>query len=276
MEMITLLSAGALIGLVVGVVICLILYKVRLNARSRSILDEARAEAETIKRDKMLEVKEKFISMKADLEKQMAVRSAKVQSAEAKARQREMQLNQQQQELQRKKTEVEAIRTSLTSQVEVVEKKKTELERLHKAESIHYMARNDGSTQPGSRVSHRQPGKKLGSRVRSGNGADEIIRTNGQHHGAQAVGDGTKVQRPQPQRSRPNQRGNDGSGKKAGSRHEHRLVVSRTIYPATAWNCKKNWEKAQQRKKNADIARACSVCQCIQTCEHPQRHEGTV
>lgn len=134
MEMITLLSAGALIGLVVGVVICLILYKVRLNARSRSILDEARAEAETIKRDKMLEVKEKFISMKADLEKQMAVRSAKVQSAEAKARQREMQLNQQQQELQRKKTEVEAIRTSLTSQVEVVEKKKTELERLHKAE----------------------------------------------------------------------------------------------------------------------------------------------
>ena len=132
--MITLLSAGALIGLVVGVVICLILYKVRLNARSRSILDEARAEAETIKRDKMLEVKEKFISMKADLEKQMAVRSAKVQSAEAKARQREMQLNQQQQELQRKKTEVEAIRTSLTSQVEGVEKKQTELERLHKAE----------------------------------------------------------------------------------------------------------------------------------------------
>lgn len=132
--MMTLLSAGALIGVVVGVVVCVILYKVRLNARSRSILDEARAEAETIKRDKMLEVKEKFISMKAELEKQMAVRSSKVQSAEAKARQKEMQLNQQQQELQRKKTEVEAIRTNLTSQVEVVEKKKAELERLHKAE----------------------------------------------------------------------------------------------------------------------------------------------
>ena len=132
--MMTLLSAGALIGVVVGVVVCVILYKVRLNARSRSILDEARAEAETIKRDKMLEVKEKFISMKAELQKQMAVRSSKVQSPEAKARQKEMQLNQQQQELQRKKTEVEAIRTNLTSQVEVVEKKKAELERLHKAE----------------------------------------------------------------------------------------------------------------------------------------------
>lgn len=72
----------------------------------------------------MLEVKEKFISMKADLEKQMAVRSTKVQAAEAKARQREMQLNQQQQELQRKKAEVESIRTSLTTQVDMVEKKK--------------------------------------------------------------------------------------------------------------------------------------------------------
>lgn len=124
MEMMTLLSVGALVGVVVGVVVCMVLYKMRLGSRSRSILDEARAEAETIKRDKMLEVKEKFISMKADLEKQMAVRSTKVQAAEAKARQREMQLNQQQQELQRKKAEVESIRTSLTTQVDMVEKKK--------------------------------------------------------------------------------------------------------------------------------------------------------
>lgn len=133
MEMTSLLI-GTLIGVVVGVVVCMVLYKMRLGSRSRLILDEARAEAETIKRDKMLEVKEKFISMKADLEKQMAVRSTKVQAAEVKARQREMQLNQQQQELQRKKAEVESIRTSLTTQVDMVEKKKAELERLHKAE----------------------------------------------------------------------------------------------------------------------------------------------
>ena len=67
--MMTLLSVGALVGVVVGVVVCMVLYKMRLGSRSRSILDEARAEAETIKRDKMLEVKEKFISMKAALEK---------------------------------------------------------------------------------------------------------------------------------------------------------------------------------------------------------------
>ena len=56
MDMMTLLSVGALVGVVVGVVVCMVLYKMRLGSRSRSILDEARAEAETIKRDKMLEV----------------------------------------------------------------------------------------------------------------------------------------------------------------------------------------------------------------------------
>ena len=57
-----------------------------------------------------------------------------MQSAEAKAKQRELQLNQQQQELQRKKAESDAIRANLDTQIEIVEKKKAELERLHKAE----------------------------------------------------------------------------------------------------------------------------------------------
>ncbi len=133
MDIVT-LSTGILVGVVVALVIGVIVYKVRLSARVTTLLNEAKAEAETIKRDKMLEVKEKFISMKADLEKQLAVRSSKVQSAEAKVRQREMQLNQQQQELQRKKSETEAVRANLDAQVDVVEKKKQELERLHKAE----------------------------------------------------------------------------------------------------------------------------------------------
>ena len=133
MEIVSLLT-GVLAGILVGLLVCLILYKVRLKSRSRALLEEAKAEAETIKRDKMLEVKEKFISMKADLENQLAGRSAKVQSAETKVRQRELQLNQQQQELQRKKNETDAVRANLDAQVEVVEKKKQELERLHKAE----------------------------------------------------------------------------------------------------------------------------------------------
>ncbi|MCD8288254.1 MAG: ribonuclease Y [Porphyromonadaceae bacterium] len=131
--MTTLLLIGA-IGIVVGVILCALCYKIWLTSRTRSILHEAQSEAETMKRDKMLEVKEKFLTMKADLEKQLEQRSGKVQAAENKAHQREMQLNQQQQELRRKEGEVEVIRTNLTAQSDLVEKKKQELERLHKAE----------------------------------------------------------------------------------------------------------------------------------------------
>jgi ribonuclease Y len=111
-----------------------VIYKTLLKSRVKSIIEEADKEAEVIKKNKMLEVKEKFLHLKADMEKQANARNAKLQSAEAKAKQRELQLNQQQQELQRKKAEADAIRSNLDAQLEVIEKKKQELERLHKTE----------------------------------------------------------------------------------------------------------------------------------------------
>lgn len=94
-----------------------------LATRSKTILEEAEKEAEVIKKNKLLEVKEKFIHMKAEMEKQANARNAKIQSAEAKLKQREMQLSQQQQDLQKKKSETDAIRANLDTQLEMVEKK---------------------------------------------------------------------------------------------------------------------------------------------------------
>ena len=72
------------------------------------------------KGNKLLEVKEKFIHLKADLEKQVAQRNAKIQSVEAKLKQREMNLNQRQVELQRKNNEVEGVKDNLASQLDFV------------------------------------------------------------------------------------------------------------------------------------------------------------
>ena len=121
-------------GLVVGGLVVFLVNRYLLAARSKTILEEAEKEAEVIKKNKLLEVKEKFIHMKAEMEKQANARNSKLQSAEAKLKQREMQLSQQQQELQRKKSETEAVRANLDSQLELVEKKKQELEKLHKSE----------------------------------------------------------------------------------------------------------------------------------------------
>lgn len=133
MEYILLIGIG--IGcLLLGGGLVYVIYKTLLKSRVKSIIEEADKEAEVIKKNKMLEVKEKFLHLKADMEKQANARNAKLQSAEAKAKQRELQLNQQQQELQRKKAEADAIRSNLDVQLEVIEKKKQELERLHKTE----------------------------------------------------------------------------------------------------------------------------------------------
>ncbi|MTK52289.1 ribonuclease Y [Paludibacter sp.] len=105
-----------------------------LNGRSQKILKDAEAEAEVLKKNKLLEAKEQFVSMKSEYEKEVASRNAKMQQAEVRIQQREMNLNQKQSELQRKNTEVDAIKENLESQIDLVDKKKKELESLHRKE----------------------------------------------------------------------------------------------------------------------------------------------
>ena len=89
---------------------------------------------EVMKKNKLLEVKEKFLNKKADLEKEVAARNQKIQQAENKLKQREMVLTQRQEELQRKKQEAEAIKANLEAQLEVIDKKKEELDHLQRQE----------------------------------------------------------------------------------------------------------------------------------------------
>lgn len=67
-------------------------------------------------------MKEKFIHMKAEMEKQANARNAKIQSAEAKLKQREMQLSAATRPA-KEKSETDAIRANLDTQLEMVEKK---------------------------------------------------------------------------------------------------------------------------------------------------------
>jgi len=104
------------------------------NSRYKNIIKEAEAEAEVLRKNKMLEVKEKFLSLKTDLEKQVTQRNAKIQATESKLQQRELQINQRLEELQRKKNEASAVKENLDTQLEILEKKKVEMDRLHKLE----------------------------------------------------------------------------------------------------------------------------------------------
>ena len=110
------------------------LFRYGLKSKYDIIIKEAQTEAEVIKKNKLLEVKEKFLNKKADLEKEVALRNQKIQQAENKLKQRELMLNQKQEEVQRKRTEAEAIKENLEAQIVIVDKKKEELDKLQMQE----------------------------------------------------------------------------------------------------------------------------------------------
>ena len=126
--------ALAIVGLIVGGAGAYLLFRYGLKSKYNAILKDAEAEAETIKKDKLLEVKEKFLNKKAELEKEVAARNQKIQQVENKLKQRELVLNQRHEELQRKKQDAEAIKANLENQLDIVNKKKEELEYLQHQE----------------------------------------------------------------------------------------------------------------------------------------------
>ena len=111
---------------IVGARLSYVFFRYGLKTKYDKIIKEAETEAEVIKKNKLLEVKEKFLNKKADLEKEVALRNQKIQQVENKLKQREMTLNQKQDELQRKRNEAEAIKENLEAQIALVDKKKEE------------------------------------------------------------------------------------------------------------------------------------------------------
>ena len=126
--------ATAIACFIVGGVLSYILFRYVLKSKYDNVLKEAETEAEVIKKNKLLEVKEKFLNKKADLEKEVALRNQKIQQAENKLKQREMVLSQRQEEIQRKKMEAEAVKENLEAQLVIVDKKKDELDKLQQQE----------------------------------------------------------------------------------------------------------------------------------------------
>ena len=126
--------ATAIACFIVGGILSYILFRYVLKSKYDNVLKEAETEAEVIKKNKLLEVKEKFLNKKADLEKEVALRNQKIQQAENKLKQREMVLSQRQEEIQRKKMEAEAVKENLEAQLVIVDKKKEELDKLQQQE----------------------------------------------------------------------------------------------------------------------------------------------
>ncbi len=124
----------AIVSLIVGGGLSYAFFRYGLKTKYDTIIKEAQTEAEVIKKNKLLEVKEKFLNKKADLEKEVTLRNQKIQQAENKLKQRELMLNQKQEEIQRKRNETESLKENLEAQLGIANRKKEELDKLQMLE----------------------------------------------------------------------------------------------------------------------------------------------
>ena len=119
-----------LAGLVGGAVGGYTLFRYVLKKTYNRILDEANRESEVIKEKKLLEVKEKFLNKKAELEKEVGQRNQRIQQAENKLKQREISLNQRHDELARRKSELDSTQSRLQNREQALNQRQGELEKL--------------------------------------------------------------------------------------------------------------------------------------------------
>ena len=101
--------AYGVVGLLLGVGITFFIIKVILKTRSDKIIHEAKAEAEVLKKDKVLQAKEKFLQLRSEHEKMINERTNKLVLSENKFKQRESSLFQKIEDNRRKNSEIDAV-----------------------------------------------------------------------------------------------------------------------------------------------------------------------
>ena len=136
---------GIVIGIIVGVAIAYFLLSKGINAQKESILKEAKLEAETIKKDKILQAKEKFLSLKEEHEKTITNRNRKLQERENKFNQKDKNLNKKIDDYNRKDKEINRLKDQLARQIEAFEKRKVEVDKVH-AKQVQELEKLSGYT----------------------------------------------------------------------------------------------------------------------------------
>jgi len=123
-----------LVALLAGCGVGFGIFRYVLTGKYNARLQDAEREANVLKEKKLLEVKEKFLNKKSELEKEVQQRNQKVLQVENKLKQREMSINQKQDELGRRKQELDNTQQRLSNQQKALDTRAQELDRMQKQE----------------------------------------------------------------------------------------------------------------------------------------------
>ena len=102
------------------------------NTKAKLIIDDAQKNAEQIKKEKILQAKEKFIELKSEHEKVIIKKNNDINNADQRVKQKENTLNQKLAEVNRKDAEFKKEKAAMDQQRSALNKKHVELEKSHK------------------------------------------------------------------------------------------------------------------------------------------------
>ena len=132
MSLITIIIA--LVCLVVGLIIGYATFRYIIDGQYKDAMVKAEKDTEVLKEKKLLEVKEKFLNKKSELEKEVQQRNHKFQQNENRLKQKEITLNQRLDEMNRRKQEVEQQQQRIENDKKLLMVKEQELEKQKEAE----------------------------------------------------------------------------------------------------------------------------------------------
>ncbi len=125
--------AGLVVGIAIGRFLLRNLLKqqeIAAQSKIKKMLKDAESSAEMLKKDKMLEAKEKFLQLKAEHEQQVQSRNGEISQRENTIKQKEQSLNQRLENTSRKEQELDKQRENLERQTNLAIKKQEEVDVL--------------------------------------------------------------------------------------------------------------------------------------------------
>jgi ribonuclease Y len=140
------------IALVIGIVLGKIIFAKNTRRQvemaeqqANKIISDAQIQAETLKKEKLLEAKEKFVQLKAEHDKEVLEKNRRIGESENRIRQKEQTITIKLEQLEKQSRETDSIKENLNRQIEVVNLKRTELEK-HQEEHIRRLEKIAGLT----------------------------------------------------------------------------------------------------------------------------------
>ena len=124
----------AVMALAIGGGIGYAIFRYVLKGQYQEVMDKARKDAEVVKEKKLLEVKEKFLNKKSELEKEVQQRNQRIQQSENRLKQRELNLNQRQEEISRRRQDVEQQQQRLDNEKKMLQVRHQELDKMQEQE----------------------------------------------------------------------------------------------------------------------------------------------